>query len=306
MDTYYKILWENFEKHSRDIIRGLWDDVTLCDILIECEGGRLIKAHKAVLAGGSPHLKEVIIAELGSTQPLQLPGVNPIILREILRFMYLGEATISPSLLLPYLKTAKELRITGLFHLEEPAHSLGREQTVEPSTNTLTTIAPTHSQYGEELENIRSVPGSIVNEYPSYPFSRPWKYKPVVREKKMILLSQKKFLLEKETAQVQPTENTHGQMHTGEKKLFHCTLCIKNFTRFNTLKEHERTHTGDRPLRCTLCARTFRWKSNMYKHMKSHQKPAFQVEAPGKQDFLVEVPDKQAFQVEEPVNNDCI
>lgn len=53
-------------------------------------------------------------------------------------------------------------------------------------------------------------------------------------------------------------------------KRFQCTHCEKSFGKSSHLRDHIRTHTGDRPYRCQYCDKAFTQYSNLRTHTRIH------------------------------------
>ncbi|XP_046379535.2 transcription factor E4F1-like [Haliotis rufescens] len=65
-----------------------------------------------------------------------------------------------------------------------------------------------------------------------------------------------------------PEGDSHAMGYA--KSLHKCPACSRTFRGSSYLKQHMKSHTGDRPYKCPVCLKTFISKDTLNKHMSAH------------------------------------
>ena len=69
----------------------------------------------------------------------------------------------------------------------------------------------------------------------------------------------------------------HFRTHTGELNPYKCSDCNKTFTAPCKLEVHKRVHSGERPYSCHICPQAFKAKQKLNNHLESHRKGTIKI-----------------------------
>ncbi|XP_061395649.1 broad-complex core protein isoforms 1/2/3/4/5 [Musca vetustissima] len=113
MDDEFKLCWKNFQDNIASGFQSLYDRGDLVDVTLACDG-KLLQAHKIVLAICSPYFQEIFVTNPCKHPIIILKDVSYTIMCELLEFMYQGVVNVKHTELQAFMKIGQLLQIKGL------------------------------------------------------------------------------------------------------------------------------------------------------------------------------------------------
>ncbi|KAK4314325.1 hypothetical protein Pmani_014393 [Petrolisthes manimaculis] len=124
------------ETHCTTVLDQLMRDDTFTDVTLTAQGQSL-RAHRIVLCLASSYFRQVLSRDMGVQSVIVLRDIKFAELRNIIHFIYTGEATVDASELESFMKTAELLEISSL--CEGQKCITGRSHSSSSSNNTTNT-----------------------------------------------------------------------------------------------------------------------------------------------------------------------
>lgn len=112
-DQQFCLRWNEHTGTMVKVFKQMLDNQAFVDCTLACEG-KLIKAHKMILAACSPYLHTILEENTSKHPIIFLPHLKYADIRALVDYMYCGEVYISFGHLPSLLKAAEVLRIKGL------------------------------------------------------------------------------------------------------------------------------------------------------------------------------------------------
>ena len=106
--------WNDFKDNVTSSFGELRLDKDLTDVTLACEDGKLVEAHKVVLAASSPFFMDILKRSKHPHPLIYMRGLKSEDLLAIVDFLYFGEANVFQENLDTFLALAEELQLKGL------------------------------------------------------------------------------------------------------------------------------------------------------------------------------------------------
>jgi hypothetical protein len=109
--------WSDFEINIRQTFKELREDQNQLDVTLATDDGYQIQAHKLILSAGSMFFGKIFVKPHHPHPFIYLKGIQKDTLKNVLDFLYNGEANVAQKDLNTFLETTKELQVKGLQHI---------------------------------------------------------------------------------------------------------------------------------------------------------------------------------------------
>jgi len=129
MEQQVCLRWNNYHSSLASTLEFMWDEESLVDVTLFCEGQE-IRAHKVVLSACSSLFKTLLKSNSCPHPIIILHSISLCDLEAILQFIYKGHVNIEQKQLNRLLQTATSLQIRGLAGIAE------REKVDQPDQET--------------------------------------------------------------------------------------------------------------------------------------------------------------------------
>ncbi|KAH8326551.1 hypothetical protein KR067_010064 [Drosophila pandora] len=158
MDDEFKLCWKNFQDNIASGFQNLYDRGDLVDVTLACDG-KLLHAHKIVLAICSPYFQEIFTTNPCKHPIIILKDVSFNIMLELLEFMYQGVVNVKHTELQSFMKIGQLLQIKGLATNSSPGSSASEKSASQPqaeespNSNSNNSNAPAHSNHNSSINS---------------------------------------------------------------------------------------------------------------------------------------------------------
>jgi len=105
------IHWQRHTDHLKERLYDMLELNVLSDVTLVCDDKKVLHAHKIVLSACSPLFENIVKEHPNNNPVIFLRGIQHPEMESILKFMYLGETTISKERLNEFLNVVKSLEI---------------------------------------------------------------------------------------------------------------------------------------------------------------------------------------------------
>merc|ERR1712133_94515 len=107
----FKLKWDSYSGSTHEVVSNLLKTGDFSDVTLVCDDQFRFKAHNFILKTCSPIFMNMLEETDSSKTVIYLRGINPLVLKLILEFIYFGEAFMDQGLMEEFLKVGKDLQV---------------------------------------------------------------------------------------------------------------------------------------------------------------------------------------------------
>ena len=252
--------WNDFRDNVNCAFRSLREDADFADVILVCEDGKQVEAHKVILAASSPFFQSLLRRNNHPHPLIYMRGMKS---EDLVDFLYRGEANVFQENLDSFLAIAEELQLKGLTGQgsgdgnSENDKVFGKGNTVPGSEQTLKGESKTSKSTGFEQPK----QNDQINECDK-------------ANQSVALTSQFSGELQEIDEKVKAMlEKTHNITANGRRSFYVCKVCGKEGEDPTNMKRHvEANHLEGVLIPCHLCEKTARSRHALTMHMRNHHK----------------------------------
>jgi len=297
----YNLMWGDFTSNLSLTVKDLRNDNDFLDVSIACEDDT-IEAHKVILSAASPFFRNILKKNKHPHPYIYLNGVKLKDMKNLIDFMYNGEATVSHEDLDKFMSVAHDLKVKGLTRSdfsESSTKYLGNALPVVDEAATVEAqarkpvasktkpqqqrfISQTPKVVKAAAQSFVTAPGSVMVPAPSVQFQTPTYQLSVLPDTQDYTIKREELGENSKHVYLAPKAEGAADnvitLHDGSQNLGQlATVAATDTTTMdlneqisNLIIKYRKEETNKLVWRCSVCNRESDHLSNMRSHVELH------------------------------------
>ena len=260
----FDITWHAHTDHLREMLRDMISTTELTDVTLVSEDKEQFKTHKIVLCASSPVFKS-IVNDIQSTNPvIYLKGIQSNEIESILKFLYLGQVTISQGRMNEFYSVAESLGIKEISkEIIENEHITNELQIPKAKTEHIEKLISNDQGHMDSKLN-------ITTAYFCDQCDKHFSINSYLKQHIKTIHGCNKYPCEKCNYEATTLSNLKKHIESvHERVLYPCNQCEYQATQLSSLYQHIRiVHEGVK-LPCNQCDYKATRQSHLQQHIRS-------------------------------------
>ena len=260
--------WNDFKENVSSAFGEWRQNKEFTDVILACEDGQQVEAHKVILAASSPVFGDILRRNKHIHPLIYMRGLKSDDLSAIIDFLYRGETRVHQDSLDSFLAIAHDLQLKGLVGNAadaEIAEMTSKETLQKPEKDTvqkkeMNFLKSAHSSSVQDpiIENYPDIGGGTAGGTVSG----------TVGGTLGGTVEKKSFsgdlaeLEEKTTSMMKKTSRKNSTL----LPIYSCKVCGKEDVNANIRSHIESNHLDGISIPCNICEKTFRCKKSLIRH----------------------------------------